>query len=556
VVAAALVAELAGAAMGQPLEGTRIDRPAPPRTARYSAPGIGVVDGFVSHQVNVGPTGMNILGDAANEPSLAVDPTAPNRLAICWRQFDSVSSNFRQAGRAWSNDGGRTWHNPGPLDPGVFRSDPVMRADADGRLFYYSLTNATGNYTCQMFRSADAGQTFASPVQAYGGDKEWFDIDRTGGAGNGNLYGVWDYATAYTLNGFTRSTDHGLTWSAPVAMPTSPNWGTVAVGPSGEVYVVGNANQNLNQFTIIKSTNANQPGTPSFPLTRTINLGGSQVYYTQQPPNPEGLLGQVWVRVDTTTGPFLGYVYVLCSVHQTGSADPLDVMIIRSTDGGATWSAPVKVNDEPAGANAFQWFGALDVAPNGRLDAIWMDTRSTGVPNRSEMRYSFSTDAGQTWAPSVATTLTFDSMVGFPNQNKIGDYMDLSSDRVGAFVAYAATFNGEEDVYCLRINDYDCNGNGIPDSIDLANGTLHDCNGNGIPDECEIAAGVPVICSCYANCDGSTSPPVLTVNDFVCFQARFAAGDSYANCDGSTSAPVLTVNDFVCFQSRFAAGCG
>jgi hypothetical protein len=60
---------------------------------------------------------------------------------------------------------------------------------------------------------------------------------------------------------------------------------------------------------------------------------------------------------------------------------------------------------------------------------------------------------------------------------------------------------------------------------------------------------------CYANCDGSTTAPVLTVNDFVCFQALFAAGDSRANCDGSTSAPILTVNDFVCFQAQFAAGC-
>ena len=39
------------------------------------------------------------------------------------------------------------------------------------------------------------------------------------------------------------------------------------------------------------------------------------------------------------------------------------------------------------------------------------------------------------------------------------------------------------------------------------------------------------------------------------FQSKFAAGDSYANCDGSTIAPILTINDFVCFQSRFAAGC-
>jgi hypothetical protein len=61
--------------------------------------------------------------------------------------------------------------------------------------------------------------------------------------------------------------------------------------------------------------------------------------------------------------------------------------------------------------------------------------------------------------------------------------------------------------------------------------------------------------ACYANCDGSTNTPVLTVNDFVCFQSAFASGASYANCDGSTTAPVLTVNDFVCFQSAFAAGC-
>jgi len=60
---------------------------------------------------------------------------------------------------------------------------------------------------------------------------------------------------------------------------------------------------------------------------------------------------------------------------------------------------------------------------------------------------------------------------------------------------------------------------------------------------------------CYANCDSSTLAPVLNVNDFICFQTRFAAGDAYANCDSSTIAPVLNVNDFICFQTKFAAGC-
>jgi hypothetical protein len=60
---------------------------------------------------------------------------------------------------------------------------------------------------------------------------------------------------------------------------------------------------------------------------------------------------------------------------------------------------------------------------------------------------------------------------------------------------------------------------------------------------------------CYANCDGSTEPPVLNVADFSCFLSRFAAGDPWANCDGSTVPPVLNVSDFTCFLQQFAAGC-
>jgi hypothetical protein len=58
--------------------------------------------------------------------------------------------------------------------------------------------------------------------------------------------------------------------------------------------------------------------------------------------------------------------------------------------------------------------------------------------------------------------------------------------------------------------------------------------------------------ACYANCDNSTGSPVLNVNDFVCFQSRFAAADPYADCNHDSA---LNVNDFVCFQSAFAAGC-
>ena len=61
--------------------------------------------------------------------------------------------------------------------------------------------------------------------------------------------------------------------------------------------------------------------------------------------------------------------------------------------------------------------------------------------------------------------------------------------------------------------------------------------------------------ACYANCDGSTSVPILNISDFICFQAQFAAGDPAANCDLSTAPPVLNVADFTCFLQRFALGC-
>jgi hypothetical protein len=69
------------------------------------------------------------------------------------------------------------------------------------------------------------------------------------------------------------------------------------------------------------------------------------------------------------------------------------------------------------------------------------------------------------------------------------------------------------------------------------------------------AAGVTIFDPCYANCDHSTTAPVLNVGDFGCFLNKFAAGDSAANCDASTTTPALTVQDFICFLNKFSAGC-
>jgi hypothetical protein len=111
----------------------------------------------ISRQVNVNATGQNIVGDAANEPSMCLDPTNPNHLAIGWRQFDSVASNFRQGGWAYSTNGGLNWTFPGKVDAGIFRSDPVLAADATGAFYYLGITN-TDNYYCDLFRSTNGGE--------------------------------------------------------------------------------------------------------------------------------------------------------------------------------------------------------------------------------------------------------------------------------------------------------------------------------------------------------------------------------------------------------------
>jgi hypothetical protein len=68
----------------------------------------------------------------------------------------------------------------------------------------------------------------------------------------------------------------------------------------------------------------------------------------------------------------------------------------------------------------------------------------------------------------------------------LGDYITLVSDATGADAAYAATFNGEQDIYYVRLFP-DCNGNGTSDVTDLAGHTSLDCDLNHVPDECETS---------------------------------------------------------------------
>ncbi|MBC8314841.1 MAG: T9SS type A sorting domain-containing protein [Bacteroidetes bacterium] len=401
---------------------------------------------FFTIQVNVNASGGNILGDAANEPSLGIDPTNPDNMVIGWRQFDNINSNFRQAGYGYTSDAGQSWTFPGVIEPGVFRSDPVLDSDSDGNIYYNSLTANGSVYSCQVFKSSTGGAIWDPGVDANGGDKQWMVIDKTDdGVGEGNIYSFWTsyYSMCYP-DFFTRSIDGGNSFENCEVVDGNPYWGTMAVGPDGELYIVGAVP--WDGLVVVKSTTAQNPGFPVYwDFDQQVEMDG---YLTMQVAvNPAGLLGQAYIDVDRSEGPGRGNVYVLASMARISTGDPGDVMFARSTDGGQTWSAPLRINDNPGNYN-IQWFGTMSVAPNGRIDAVWLDTRDA-LPGTyfSSLYYSFSDDQGESWSVNQRLSDAFDPHLGWPQQDKMGDYFDMESDETSAHLAWANTFNGEQDVY-------------------------------------------------------------------------------------------------------------
>ena len=340
-----------------------------------------------------------------------------------------------------------SWKFPGVLENNVFRSDPVLASGDTGNFFYLSLLQT---FFDNMWRSLDGAQSWMNIGPARGGDKQWFTIDNTGGTGHGFQYQSWSTAgNNYNGRQFTRSTDGGVTWLNPINIPNSPAWGTLDVDTNGNLFLAG-VNFDTGQIWCERSINAkNGAVTPSFDQSTAVNLGGD--IDLGEPINPEGLVGQLFVAVDRSGTSTNNNVYMLASVLPTGFTTGSDVMFVRSTNGGQSFSAPHRINDDAINHNKWHWMAALAVAPNGRIDVIWLDTRNAVNNTDSQLFYSYSFDGGNTWAPNVQVSNSFNPFLGYPNQDKMGDYMTIVSDNTGGNVAYCATFNGEEDIYYVRV---------------------------------------------------------------------------------------------------------
>ena len=269
-----------------------------------------------------------------NEPSITLDPNDPNKMAIGWRQFDDVGNNFRQAGIGYTTDGGETWTFPGSINPGIFRSDPVLDCDIDGNFYYNSLTVLGEDYFCDVYISDDGGATWDEGTFAQGGDKQWMTIDRHQVL-DPEYYAFWNASFSICdPDFFTRSTDNGYSYEDCVSIPDWPYWGTNVVDANGDLYACG-ANY-WGSFTVAKSSNAKNPNqTVDWDFSSNVDLDGEVIGFGgYNCPNPTGILGQADIAVDSTGGPNHGNVYLLCSVDRYSTSDPMDVMFAKSTNGG------------------------------------------------------------------------------------------------------------------------------------------------------------------------------------------------------------------------------
>jgi hypothetical protein len=234
---------------------------------------------------------------------------------------------------------------------------------------------------------------------------------------------------------------------------------------------------------------------------------------------------------------------------------------VTTGDGGAVFAAPgsVLVNCTLARNTGQRWGGGLWINGNTTVSnsILWANTGSPTTEGAqvyvgagtADLRYNLV----QAWSGTLG---------GVANSGLDPHFANLASGDLSLAAGSPAIDSADSTALPPDTFDLDKDGNTTePLPLDLAmrprlvDDSTTANSGAGKPAYLDRGAFEYQTPGCYANCDGSTTLPLLTVNDFVCFQSRFAAGDPWANCDGSTTPPILNVADMVCFQSRFAAGC-
>jgi len=346
-------------------------------------------------------------------------------------------------GFARSTDGGATFTDGGtlPTNPNGDAGDPIMaRNEATGRIYFATLQFS--NSGIMVFRSDDNGATWAAPVQGAPGktgfqDKEWITVDNFAGSGSSNVYLVArDFGGGNGIY-FFRSTNNGDTFgpSGGTLITPGSQGAFVAVGPDHSVYTFWYAGTTIQMR---KSTDQGLTfGPPAIVASGLVGGTNGDLALTgirQGTTTPAGFRSSEFPHA--AVNPVNGNIYVTFANNPAG-VDKADIFVAQSIDGGATWGAPVRVNDDATTTD--QWQPTLAVTPDGSTLGIFYYSRQEDPVNNLFKFYGRTASvsgATLTFTPSfaisdVASLPEFgrDSVV---NPTYMGDY-DQAVGTPGAF---------------------------------------------------------------------------------------------------------------------------
>jgi hypothetical protein len=395
------------------------------------------------------------------EPTLAVDPTNPDNVLVAakdWRTGPKQVWYYR------STDGGRTWSD-GVVSTGASElpnaSDPVLAFDANGTAYISFIGYNQNDLTVGgifVARSTNGGQSWDRPKLAAGNDdvtfhdKEWITVDRSNNpATRGNVYLSWTLFSSVNPRRergdivVSRSTDGGQTFSPPkrVSLPAQDETqgSFPAIGPNGELYVLYYSDSNAS---------AGDPGRGIY-IAKSTDSGATfseatKVSSATRPPSPlQGGNFRIFVLPVLAADPTNGALYATWNDYRN---DDSDVMLARSTDGGATWLDAQRVNNDPSSPRKDQFFPTVTVGRDSTVHILWLDRRDDPANKLYLPFYASSTDGGATFTQEALSHTASDPSIGFQG-TLLGDYIsiDTSPDGSKVYGAWVDTRNGDQDIY-------------------------------------------------------------------------------------------------------------